>query len=170
MHTFQVDNTIVQLKIEELILFIKNNPTINIYKIINGGKIKINNELVINCEFICHRINTINELKEIPECVGVEIDLRDRDDQIIMSHDPFLTGCNFSEYIKNYNHGTIILNVKSERIEDKTFEIIQNKNITKYFFLDSSIPMIYLKGKKYKFATRFSEIEAIESIEKQKET
>jgi hypothetical protein len=167
MYTFEFDNTFVQLKIEEIISFIKNNPEVNVYKFIDGEKIKINNELVINCEFICHRINTINELKEIPTCFGVELDLRDRDNQIIMSHDPFLTGENFSEYAKHYHHGTIILNVKSERIEDKTFDIIQTKNITEYFFLDSSIPMIYLKGNKYKFATRFSEIEAIESIEKQ---
>ena len=36
-------------------------------------------------EFIAHRINTLNELKQIPNQYGVEIDLRDFKNKIVLS-------------------------------------------------------------------------------------
>jgi hypothetical protein len=40
-------------------------------------------------EYIAHRINTIEELKQIPKEYGVELDLRDFRDGLILQHDPF---------------------------------------------------------------------------------
>ena len=117
-------------------------------------------------EFIAHRINTIKELKEIPNEYGVEIDLRDFGERLILQHDPFKDGEDFEEYLKYYNHGTMILNIKSERIEYKVLELIQKYNIQKYFFLDNSFPMVNLlssQGER-KIALRFSEFESIETI------
>lgn len=116
--------------------------------------------------FIAHRINTIAELKALPTEFGVELDLRDSLDELILQHDPFIEGEMFSDYIAHYQHGTMILNVKSERIEHKVLELLQKHNITNYFFLDSSIPMIYLLSKmgERKSAVRFSEIESIETV------
>ena len=94
-------------------------------------------------EYIAHRINTIQELKKIPKEYGVELDLRDFGDRLILQHDPFIDGEDFSEYLKNYEHGTMILNIKSERIERKVLGLMQKYNIKDYFFLDSSFPMIY---------------------------
>lgn len=117
-------------------------------------------------EFIAHRINTIEELKQIPTKYGVELDLRDCGDRLILQHDPFKDGEDFEEYLKHYNHGTMILNIKSERIEHKVLELIQKYNIQKYFFLDSSFPMIYLLSKngERNIALRFSEFEGIDTI------
>lgn len=117
-------------------------------------------------EYIAHRINTIEELKQIPKECGVELDLRDFGDRLILQHDPFLDGEDFEEYLKHYNHGTMILNIKSERIEHKVLELIQKYNIKKYFFLDSSFPMIYLLSKsgEKNIALRFSEFEGIDTI------
>ena len=117
-------------------------------------------------EYIAHRINTIEELKKIPKEYGVELDLRDFGDRLILQHDPFKDGEDFEEYLKNYNHGTMILNIKSERIEHKVLELIQKYNIKKYFFLDSSFPMIYLLSKtgEKNIALRFSEFEGIDTI------
>lgn len=117
-------------------------------------------------EYIAHRINTIEELKKIPKEYGVELDLRDFADRLILQHDPFKDGEDFEEYLKNYNHGTMILNIKSERIEHKVLELIQKYNIKKYFFLDSSFPMIYLLSKsgEKNIALRFSEFEGIDTI------
>lgn len=71
-------------------------------------------------EFIVHRINTVAALREIDRKYGVEVDLRDDlEGNIYLSHDPFVPGENFEEYLKEYHHGTLILNVKSERIELK---------------------------------------------------
>lgn len=117
-------------------------------------------------EFIAHRINTIEELNQIPQNYGVEIDLRDFGDKLIIQHDPFKDGEDFEKYLKHYNHGTMILNIKSERIEHKVLELIKKYKIEKYFFLDSSFPMIYLLSKngEKNIALRFSEFEGSDTI------
>ena len=117
-------------------------------------------------EYIAHRINTIEELKQIPFEYGVELDLRDYGDRLILQHDPFKDGEDFEEYLKYYNHGTMILNIKSERIEHKVLELIKKYDIKKYFFLDSSFPMIYQLSKngERNIALRFSEFEGLDTI------
>ena len=117
-------------------------------------------------EYITHRINTVEELKKTPKEYGVELDLRDFGDRLILQHDPFTDGEDFEEYLKYYNHGTMILNIKSERIEHRVLELIQKYNIQKYFFLDSSFPMIYLLSKdgEKDIALRFSEFEGLDTI------
>ena len=117
-------------------------------------------------EYIAHRINTIEELKQIPKEYGVELDLRDYKDKLVLQHDPFKEGEDFDEYLKYYNHGTMILNIKSERIEYRVLELIKKYKIEKYFFLDSSFPMIHLLSKddEKNIALRFSEFEGIDTI------
>ncbi len=117
-------------------------------------------------EYIAHRINTIEELKKIPKEYGVELDLRDFGDRLILQHDPFKDGEDFEEYLKHYKHATMILNIKSERIEHRVLELIKKYDIEKYFFLDSSFPMIYTLSKdgEQNIAFRFSEFEAIDTI------
>ena len=41
--------------------------------------------------YIAHRINTIEELNSIPLEWGVEIDLRDFNDDIVLQHDPYIS-------------------------------------------------------------------------------
>ena len=117
--------------------------------------------------YIAHRVNTIKELLKTPVEYGVEIDLRDYEDRLILQHDPFKKGEDFEEYLKHYNHGTIILNIKSEGIEYKVLELLKKYTVNNYFFLDSSFPMINSlcsKGEK-NIALRFSEFEGIDTIE-----
>ena len=158
---------IYNLSIHEIINLIKLNSFNTFYKFINNEKIKINNNIVLNTQFICHRINTIEELNTIDNQFGIELDLRDchKSNKIILSHDPFLNGEYFEEYLQNYKHNTLILNIKSERIELECLKLLEKYNINNYFFLDSSFPMIYLLNKDFnnnKIACRFSEYEPIE--------
>lgn len=116
--------------------------------------------------YIAHRINTIEELNKIPKCYGVEIDLRDSGKDIILQHDPFLSGEKFSDFLNHYDHGTLILNIKSERIEHKILDLLKQHSIQDYFFLDSSFPMIYLlsvSGERQS-AIRFSEFESLDTV------
>ncbi len=117
-------------------------------------------------ECIAHRINTIEELHKLPREYGVEVDLRDFGERLVLQHDPFKDGEDFEEYLKSYNHGTMILNIKSERIEYKVLELLQKYNIKKYFFLDCTFPLIYLLSKdgEKNIALRFSEFEGIDTI------
>ncbi len=120
-------------------------------------------------EYIAHRINTVAELKELPGEYGIELDLRDGlDGRIYIQHNPFEPGEDFEEYLKNYGHGTMILNIKSERIEFKALEMLRKYNVRQYFFLDSSFPMIYLlsgMGEKH-VAIRISELEGLDTARK----
>lgn len=113
---------------------------------------------------IAHRINTIDQLKQVPPEWGVEIDLRPDGDRIILHHDAFVPGVDFEEWLKYYNHSMIILNTKSEGMEEKILNLMQNYHIDNYFFLDLSLPFTikYLNKGLKKIAVRFSEYEPIE--------
>ena len=118
-------------------------------------------------EFIAHRINTVAELKALPYEYGVELDLRDDlNGRVYIQHNPFEKGEDFEEYLKSYHHGTMILNIKSERIENKVLELIGKYDVKSYFFLFFSFPMIKLlsdMGEK-NIALRFSEFEGLDTI------
>ncbi len=118
-------------------------------------------------EYIAHRINTVEELRNLPTEYGVELDLRDDlNGRIYISHNPFEAGEDFEDYCKEYHHGTMILNIKSERIEHKVLEYMEQYHIEKYFFLDSSFPMIKLLTDMgvHQVALRFSELEGLDTI------
>lgn len=118
-------------------------------------------------EFIAHRVNTLAELQALSREYGVELDLRDDlNGNIYIQHNPFEAGEDFEEYLKEYHHGTMILNVKSERIEHKILEMIKNYDVKRYFFLDSTFPMIKLlsdNGEK-NIAVRYSEYEGMDTL------
>ena len=117
-------------------------------------------------EFIAHRVNTVEELKKIPIDCGVELDLRDDlTGRIYIQHNPFEPGEDFEEYLKEYHHGTMILNIKSERIELKILEMLPKYDVKSYFFLDSSFPMIWLLSQQGErnVALRISEVEGMDT-------
>lgn len=116
---------------------------------------------------IVHRVNTIAHLTTVPSDHGVEVDLRDHGDRVVLQHDPFCgaAGEDFEEYLRQYCHRIIILNVKSERIEHRVLEMIRRHGIEDYFFLDCSFPMIrtLVSQGERRIAVRFSEYEPLES-------
>ena len=114
---------------------------------------------------IAHRINTVAQLAQVPTHCGVELDLRDRADRLILQHDPFLDGEDFEDYLRHWRHRLMILNIKSERIEPRVLELLRKHEISNYFFLDSSFPMIrhLVKIGERRIAISFSEFEPIEA-------
>jgi hypothetical protein len=101
----------------------------------------------------------------VPHEYGVELDLRDRGERLILVHDPFSDGEDFGPYLREYRHGTMILNVKSERIEHRVLdELAAAGTVDDYFFLDCSFPMIrqLVSQGEHRIAVRFSEFEPIE--------
>lgn len=117
--------------------------------------------------YIAHRINTREALAKLPEEYGVELDLRDNlEGKIYIQHNPFENGEDFEEYLKEYRHGTMILNIKSERIEHKVLELINRYHVKEYFFLDSTFPMIKLLSDmgESNIALRFSEYEGMDTL------
>ena len=116
-------------------------------------------------KFIAHRRNTIEELKTTPNEYGVEVDIRSNNGQLIIHHDPLTLGENFEAWLKHYQHGTLILNVKEEGLEAPLIKLIKQYRITDYFFLDQSFPFLIKWSKlgEHRCAVRVSEFESIET-------
>jgi hypothetical protein len=115
--------------------------------------------------FISHRRNTTQELKATPTEYGIEVDIRSDNGQLIIHHDPFAKGEDFEEWIKHYQHGTLILNIKEEGLEPRLINLMKQCEITDYFFLDQSFPFLIkwsLLGER-RCAVRVSEFESIET-------
>ena len=68
-------------------------------------------------EIISHRRNTIAELVLTEKKYGVEVDIRTDNGRLVIHHDPCKPGESFEEWIAQYQHGTLILNVKEEGLE-----------------------------------------------------
>ncbi len=73
-------------------------------------------------------------------------------------------GEDFAPYLRDYHHNTMILNVKSERIEHRAFwRRSVRRGRCDYFFLDCSFPIQQLvRLGEHRIAVRFSEFEPIE--------
>ncbi|HEY2883239.1 MAG TPA: hypothetical protein VGJ15_12415, partial [Pirellulales bacterium] len=114
---------------------------------------------------IAHRINTIAQLAQVPPHYGVELDLRDCGNRLILAHDPFSEGEDFADYLRHWRHRLMILNIKSERIEHRVLELVKQHQVQDYFFLDSSFPMIRQLARlgERRMAVRFSEFEPVEA-------
>lgn len=132
-----------------------------------------------NLQIVSHRINAIAQLKEVPQNFGIELDIRYHENDLVLHHDPFshhLEPCpeKFSEFLKYYNcSGPLILNVKTEGVEEKLIALMNSFKITNWFFLDLSMPYFVKYAKlaasseimgfgPQNLAVRFSEEEPIE--------
>jgi len=83
---------------------------------------------------IAHRRNTVSELINTPANYGVEVDIRSFGEQLIIHHDPCVTGESFEDWISVYKHGTLILNVKEEGLESRLISQMELHGIYDYFF------------------------------------
>lgn len=113
---------------------------------------------------IAHRINTISQLQSVPKDMGIELDIRYHNQDLILHHDPFKNGEKFEELLKVYQHQLIILNTKSEGMEEAILTLLKKYNVTNYFFLDLSLPFLvrYANQGVKQIAVRYSEFEPIE--------
>jgi hypothetical protein len=128
--------------------------------------------------YINHRINTIEELEQVPEQNGIELDIRYHEDQLILHHDPFNHHAqkaeSFVDLLKKWRHkGPMILNIKTEGIEKKCIDLMNQYKIKSWFFLDLSMPYFVIYSNIAKnneiegfspdnLAVRFSEYEPLE--------
>ena len=116
-------------------------------------------------ELIAHRRNTIPELRDTPTKYGVEVDIRSQGSRLVIHHDAFVNGESFEDWIDTYRHGTLILNVKEEGLEDALLGIVARRQIEKFFFLDQSFPFLmrYANRGERRCAVRVSEYESVDT-------
>ena len=114
-------------------------------------------------EFIIHRINKIKELNKIPNIYGTEIDIRCKGSKLILNHEPYKNGDKLENYLENYKHKTLVLNIKEAGIEKDVLNLVKRNAIKSYFLLDVEMPYMYSASKKGEknIAVRYSEYEDI---------
>ena len=116
-------------------------------------------------KLIAHRRNTILDLQTTNQKYGVEIDIRSDKEKLIIHHDPFVSGQVFEDWLEFYQHGTLILNVKEEGLEQRLVTMMLSKGISDYFFLDQSFPFLMKLSNagERRCAVRVSEYESLET-------
>jgi hypothetical protein len=115
--------------------------------------------------YIAHRRNTIQQLRDTPQKYGIEVDIRSFGDRLVVHHDPFVEGVSFDDWVAEYRHGTLILNVKEEGLEERLSGLMERHGIEDYFFLDQSFPFLikFAKQGERRCAVRVSEFESVET-------
>lgn len=122
--------------------------------------------------FIGHQINHLDttiSADTFARADGIEFDLRSSGSDIFVIHNPGEEGQNFNDFVKFLHPEKLyIINIKTEGIEEKVLEILQNTKIHNFFLLNCSIPMIVHLGKKgeKRLACRYSEYESLDSVMK----
>lgn len=128
--------------------------------------------------YINHRINTTELLEKVPAQNGIELDIRYHENDLVLHHDPFRHHENkphkFVDLLKHWKHdGPMILNVKTEGVEQVCIDMMAKSNIRNWFFLDLSMPYFAIYAERAakgdipgfspeNLAVRFSEREPIE--------
>ena len=115
-------------------------------------------------EFIIHRVNKIKDLKALPKKFGAEIDIRTMGSKLILNHEPFNKGDILENYLENYEHKTLVLNLKEAGIEKEVLKLVKIHLIKSFFLLDVEMPYMYSATKKGEknIAVRFSEYESLD--------
>ncbi len=119
--------------------------------------------------YIQHRINKISELANVETQNGVEIDLRSNvnvKSSLHLSHDAWTLGDSFSDWADAFKarkiSGPIILNTKEDGLESAAEDILKQRGISNYFFLDTALPTLVKHAviqNNNKFALRISAYE-----------
>jgi hypothetical protein len=112
-------------------------------------------------------VNEVAKLLQTPKNLGVEVDIRSDRNQLYLAHDPFMSGTPFSEYLDNFDHAFIVLNVKEEGLEQRCLDLLNERGIKDYFFLDQSMPFLIRRGIQgaKDGACRVSEYESLGTVE-----
>jgi hypothetical protein len=121
---------------------------------------------LIGMVLVHHRVNTLEHLRRVPRSCGVEIDVRDYDGDLRLTHEPFAAGDRLSDFLKAYQHSLLIVNTKCDGLEPRILECLKERRVRDFFFLDTALPtMVRLTTRGIKqFAVRYSEFEPLEFV------
>lgn len=116
--------------------------------------------------FYQHRVNTLEQLRNLPTDVGLEFDLRSDGQDVLVTHDPFTRGPTIEEFFPLIGPRPCIFNVKCEGIEQRVIDLAQQHGIVDFFLLDVSVPAAWklTQREEKRFAVRWSEMEPLENV------
>tara|TARA_A100000164_G_C21693973_1_gene670313 strand:+ start:198 stop:791 length:594 start_codon:yes stop_codon:yes gene_type:complete len=112
-------------------------------------------------QYIVHGVNSKEKLENLSHDVGIEVDIRYRNEKLVLGHDLDDTNDIFEEFLKIYDNTLFVANIKDTGIEELVIKKIKENNINNFFLLDVEFPFIIKNYKKYgsHLSTRFSEFE-----------
>lgn len=115
-------------------------------------------------EMIAHRVNTLEELRSLPLSRGAEVDIRTFGSRLVLNHEPKQDGPLLDDWLGEYRHGTLILNVKEDGLEQEILQLLTRHSISQAFFLDQTVPASVALARRgeHRFAVRYSEFEPLE--------
>ena len=116
-------------------------------------------------EYIVHKVNTEEKLSKIPTNYGIELDLRIRNNKLVLCHEPSDCSTEFEKFLQNYSHKILVANIKDSGIEDIVIETLKRNKIDNFFLLDIEFPYLIKnhEDKGQYLSTRFSEFEDIKT-------
>ncbi|EAK9994160.1 hypothetical protein A9458_04775 [Campylobacter lari] len=114
----------------------------------------------------CNEKNTMKAFEQsFKNNFGVETDLRDMLEQIVISHDMSNSNCLtlddfFALYKRFSNNFPLALNIKADGLQSILKEFLEKYNVNNYFVFDMSVPdaLLYIKAG-FNVFTRQSEYE-----------
>lgn len=117
-------------------------------------------------EIIRHRVNRIEELRMLDLRLGVEFDVRSRDGELVLAHDPHQEGDPLEPYLKavsiSRRQGTLIFNPKEDGLEREILLLAERYRLRRFFLLDLPQPTLVrlaVKEGRRELAVRVSEYE-----------
>ncbi len=110
---------------------------------------------------IAHRINSIELSKDLNSRVGIEFDVHAYKDSLVISHDAFIDGEDFDEFIISNKSRRLAINIKEEGIEERVLQKLIENNVKDAFLFDICFPQCYRIGKhdKSRMGIRISQYE-----------
>ncbi len=116
--------------------------------------------------FVIHRVNERALLKTIEPRYGIEIDIRADGSRLMLNHWPFRGGEPLIDFLDEYRHRLLVLNIKEAGIEEEVLRLVRERALGDHFLLDVEFPYIYRASRagERAIAMRYSEDEAIETV------
>ena len=116
-------------------------------------------------QYVVHRVNTKEKLKNIDPMFGIEVDIRHSNEKLVLGHDQSNNNIPLIDLLNDYKHSLFVANVKESGIENLIVETLLDYGVKNFFLLDTEFPYIIKNYEKYGnyMCTRFSEYEDIET-------
>lgn len=116
-------------------------------------------------QYIVHGVNSREKLSKLSPNVGIEVDIRYRNNKLVIGHDLDTVSDIFEELLKIYDNKLLVANIKDTGIEDLVIKTIKKYKIENFFLLDVEFPYIIKNYEKYGsyLSTRFSEFEDLQT-------
>ena len=88
-------------------------------------------------QYVVHRVNTKEKLKNIDPMFGIEVDIRHSNEKLVLGHDQSNDNIPLIDLLNDYKHSLFVANVKESGIENLIVETLLDYGVKNFFLLDT---------------------------------